>query len=105
FDFLGQNVRKYHGKLLIKPSRRSVKTPRKGPGSYQGQLASPGRAVDRATQPPAPGVGQLSLSRGEQRDLREDRPCDLPRPVAMGHAASSAQRPALDPPALLHCRP
>jgi RNA-directed DNA polymerase len=25
FDFLGQNVRKYHGKLLIKPSRRSVK--------------------------------------------------------------------------------
>jgi RNA-directed DNA polymerase len=25
FDFLGQNVRKYHGKLLIKPSRGSVK--------------------------------------------------------------------------------
>jgi RNA-directed DNA polymerase len=25
FDFLGQNVRKYDGKLLIKPSRRSVK--------------------------------------------------------------------------------
>lgn len=26
FDFLGQNVRKYNGKLLIKPSARSVKT-------------------------------------------------------------------------------
>jgi RNA-directed DNA polymerase len=26
FDFLGQNVRKYNGKLLIKPSRDSVKT-------------------------------------------------------------------------------
>ena len=25
FDFLGQNVRKYNGKLLIKPSRRSIK--------------------------------------------------------------------------------
>jgi len=24
FDFLGQNIRKYKGKLLIKPSRRSV---------------------------------------------------------------------------------
>lgn len=26
FDFLGQNVRKYNGKLLIKPSKKSVKT-------------------------------------------------------------------------------
>lgn len=26
FDFLGQNVRKYNGKLLIKPSKRSVKS-------------------------------------------------------------------------------
>jgi RNA-directed DNA polymerase len=25
FDFLGQNIRKYHGKLLIKPSAKSVK--------------------------------------------------------------------------------
>lgn len=25
FDFLGQNVRKYHGKLLIKPSARNIK--------------------------------------------------------------------------------
>ncbi len=26
FDFLGQNIRKYNGKLLIKPSRKNVKT-------------------------------------------------------------------------------
>jgi len=26
FDFLGQNVRKYNGKLLIKPSKKSIKT-------------------------------------------------------------------------------
>jgi RNA-directed DNA polymerase len=26
FDFLGMNVRKYHGKLIIKPSKNSVKT-------------------------------------------------------------------------------
>ena len=26
FDFLGQNVRKYHGKLLIKPARKNLKT-------------------------------------------------------------------------------
>jgi len=26
FDFLGQNVRKYHGKLIIKPSRKNVST-------------------------------------------------------------------------------
>lgn len=25
FDFLGQNIRKYHGKLLIKPSKKNVK--------------------------------------------------------------------------------
>ncbi len=25
FDFLGQNIRKYNGKLLIKPSKKSVK--------------------------------------------------------------------------------
>lgn len=25
FDFLGQNIRKYHGKMLIKPSRKSLK--------------------------------------------------------------------------------
>ncbi len=24
FDFLGQNIRKYNGKLLIKPSRKNV---------------------------------------------------------------------------------
>lgn len=26
FDFLGQNIRKYNGKLLIKPSKKSIKT-------------------------------------------------------------------------------
>jgi RNA-directed DNA polymerase len=26
FDFLGQNVRKYHGKMLIKPSKKNVQT-------------------------------------------------------------------------------
>ena len=26
FDFLGQNIRKYHGKLLIKPSKKNIKT-------------------------------------------------------------------------------
>jgi RNA-directed DNA polymerase len=26
FDFLGQNVRKYHGKLLIKPAKKAVRT-------------------------------------------------------------------------------
>ena len=26
FDFLGQNVRKYHGKMIIKPSKKNVKT-------------------------------------------------------------------------------
>lgn len=29
FEFLGQNIRKYKGKLLIKPSRRSIQTLRK----------------------------------------------------------------------------
>lgn len=26
FDFLGQNIRKYHGKLLIKPSKKNIKS-------------------------------------------------------------------------------
>jgi RNA-directed DNA polymerase len=26
FDFLGWNVRKYHGKLLIKPSKESIRS-------------------------------------------------------------------------------
>ncbi len=26
FDFLGQNIRKYNGKFLIKPSKKNIKT-------------------------------------------------------------------------------
>ena len=56
FDFLGQNVRKYHGKLLIKPSRRSVKA-----------LLEKVRAVIKANRQAPAGqlIGQLNpLLRG-----------------------------------------
>jgi hypothetical protein len=39
FDFLGQNVRKYDGKLLVKPSAGDVRGSR---GSLQPREASPG---------------------------------------------------------------
>jgi RNA-directed DNA polymerase len=56
FDFLGQNVRMYNGKLLIKPSRKSVKS-----------LLSKVREVIKANKPTPAGqlIGQLNpLLRG-----------------------------------------
>jgi hypothetical protein len=36
FDFLGQTVRKYDGKLLVKPAKKSVRSlPRQGQGNHQ----------------------------------------------------------------------
>jgi len=31
FDFLGFNARRYHGKLLIKPSKAALRHPEKAP--------------------------------------------------------------------------
>ena len=56
FDFLGQHVRKYHGKLLIKPSQKSVKS-----------LLQTVREVIRVNKSTAAGplIGQLNpLLRG-----------------------------------------
>ncbi len=44
FDFLGQNVRKYNGKLLIKPSRRNVR-------AFLGKV----RAIVKANKQATPG--------------------------------------------------
>ena len=76
FDFLGFNVRKYGGKLLIRPSKPTVKRFLdevrmwiKTPYSDQD-----GR-LDPATQSKDTGLGQPLLSRDCQEDLQ---PCRLP---------------------------
>jgi hypothetical protein len=59
FDFLGQNVRRYpNGKLLIKPSKKNVKTFLAGnPSNNQSRAWHVSRRSDRSTQPKDSWVG------------------------------------------------
>ena len=72
FDFLGQNVRRYpNGKLLIKPSKKNVKTFLEGIRRIdQSRTWRVCRRLDRSTQPKDSGLGQLSSARGEQTHVR-----------------------------------
>jgi RNA-directed DNA polymerase len=62
FDFLGQTVRKYDGKLLIKPSKKSIKaflgTIRE---LVKGHKNDTTRALDSSTQSSYQRMGQLSF--------------------------------------------
>jgi hypothetical protein len=99
FDFLGWNARKYRGKLLIKPSRKSVvaflRELRK--------LVKEGRALKQSTL-----IEKLNpLIRGWANyhrcsDLQFDEPCDLADAVAMGETPPPQQIQTLGRCSVLH---
>ena len=92
FDFLGHNVRKYNGKLLIKPSTQSVKALLDtSPRRHQDTQASHSRRLDRATQSHHQGMGQLPMSRGKQTRLQSGGSRNLQDVVAMGNQKTSYQ--------------
>ena len=71
FDFLGFNVRRYRGKLLIKPSKAAIST---DPGKATHRDAVPARdqrsGGDQTAQPDHPGLGRLLPDSGIQRGIR-----------------------------------
>ena len=71
FDFLGQNVRRYGTKLLLKPSRKNVQTfLAKIDDVIRQQGGLPhGRAIDRAAQPEDSRLGAVSPARIEHAHL------------------------------------
>ena len=87
FDFLGQNVRKYQGKLLIRPSHQTLSRERSetldGSAGYC-ESAGVVRTVDSPTQPCDTRLGKLSPPRGQQAGVQESRPRDIPGALAMG---------------------
>ena len=72
FDFLGFNVRRYHGKLLIKPSKAAVKRLRERLARRDARPARIERdGGHRQAQPDHPGLGGLLPGRGVvQRDVQ-----------------------------------
>ena len=61
FDFLGQNLRKYDGKLLIKPSKKNTHAfLEKVRTIIQQNRTATQESADSSTQPRHPGLGELS---------------------------------------------
>ena len=70
FDFLGFNVRRYHGKLLIKPSKAAIRRVRERLRTEMRSLrGANARAVHQTAQPDHPGLGSLLPGSGVQRGV------------------------------------
>jgi len=78
FDFLGQNVRKYHGKLLIKPSKKSVQgLLEKVRKLVKANKQAPEGSAHCPSKPDHSGMGLVSPAHGEQGNLRFRGSCHL----------------------------
>jgi RNA-directed DNA polymerase len=70
FDVLGQNVRKYHGKLLIKPSKESVQgLLEKVRKLVKANKQAPEGRAHCPSKPDHSGMGLVSPAQGEQGTL------------------------------------
>jgi RNA-directed DNA polymerase len=70
FDFLGQNVRKYHGKLLIKPSKESVQgLLEKVRKLVKANKQTPEGSTHCPSKPDYAGMGLVPPAHGEQGNL------------------------------------
>jgi RNA-directed DNA polymerase len=97
FDFLGQQVRKYHGKLLIKPSKKNIHTFLEGiRKSHQGKQAGHSRQSHCSAQPQNSRLGQLSPTCGQLGNLQQGGSCDLSGTLAMGKKKTPTQASYLD---------
>ena len=97
FDFLGQNVRKYDGKLLIKPSKANVATflanIREVVKTHK--TLSAGHLVTVA-QSQNQGMGDVSPAHLRQAYLHLCRSRDLQDPMAVVRTKTPEQRQTLD---------
>lgn len=91
FDFLGQHVRTYDGKLLITPSKKSVKALLDKIRAGEGQQAGQDREPDPAPQQPPARLGAVSPACGQQRDVRCRRCRRLQADVALGQETPPLQ--------------
>ncbi|MER8672070.1 hypothetical protein NKH45_34160 [Mesorhizobium sp. M1156] len=92
FDFLGQNVRKYDGKLLIKPARKSVKALLDKVSESQGQCERHAGANETEPEPCHPGMGYVSPPRRGESELLIDRLAQLANALEMGKSTPSHER-------------
>jgi len=96
FDFLGQNVRRYNGKLLIKPSKKNIHTfLEKVREVVKKAQALSDMAGDRKSQSHVARLGDVSPSCGQQAHLQPGRLRHLQIDMAMGSEAAPSQRQAL----------
>ena len=97
FDFLGQNVRKYNGKLLIKPAIKNVQAfLEKARNIIEKYATASAGTPNRLAQPDHPGMGRLPSPYLQQSDLQRCRPCHLSGTMVLGKKKAHEQRLAMD---------
>ena len=69
-DFLGFTVRRFYGKLLIKPSKAAMRRIRERLAAEMRALRGANARGDRQAQPDHPGLGGLLPGRGVQQGVR-----------------------------------
>jgi len=95
FDFVGQTVRKYRGKLLITPLQATDPFI-SGLGRERIKMNKTASAVRPGAdaQPRPAGLGELPPARGQQEHLQARGPSNLEGIVAIGSATAPQQGPA-----------
>ncbi len=68
----------------------------KNPRNNRQECPSYGWKSDKAAQPDYSRMGELSPARIQQADLRQDKPCDVSRAMAMGSKETSKQTIRVD---------
>jgi len=102
FDFLGQNVRKYGDKLLIKPARKSVASLLSKVREMLGKnKAATQSQVIMLLAPDPSGLGGVPPAYRGCGDLLTDRSSRVDQVVGMGQTPPPAQAHALDQGAVL----
>ena len=93
FDFLGQNVRKYDGKLLIKPARKSVKALLdKVREIIKGNASATQEALIQKLNPVIRGWAMYHRHVVAKATFLIDRLAHLATALEMGKSASSQER-------------
>ena len=97
FDFLGQNLRKYGGKLLITPSKKNMHAfleKVRGHDSFESRHQA--GVSDQTAQPGHPWLGELSPPHRSGFGVSESGNGPLALALAMGKAPASEQVRYLD---------
>jgi hypothetical protein len=92
FDFLGQNLRKYDGKPLVKPSKKNTHAfLEKVRGAHQGEPNCQPSGVDWFVESGHSWLGQLPPALCGQGDVQPGGPRNLARALAVGQTPTSQE--------------